>query len=183
MAHSIHRQRATRLCASRIFRIVISGESVRQVLSRPWYPIINTERKCAENYNIWRNKFIFWTAISILVISNYNSFRVLFNKIASAYVIWRIYLYFSIGNGQPREPALCQLYRHTFVPYSNAWHSVTERMILGRTACIAYMRSIATDVERSVVCMCWSGRWALQKRPNRSRCRWGRLLWAQRTTR
>ena len=24
---------------------------------------------------------------------------------------------FSIGNGQPREPALCQLYRHTFVPY------------------------------------------------------------------
>ena len=28
-----------------------------------------------------------------------------------------MYLYFSIGNGQPREPALCQLYRHTFVPY------------------------------------------------------------------
>jgi len=27
------------------------------------------------------------------------------------------YLYFSIGNGQPREPTLCQLYRHTFVPY------------------------------------------------------------------
>jgi len=24
-----------------------------------------------------------------------------------------MYLYFSIGNGQPREPALCQLYRHT----------------------------------------------------------------------
>ena len=23
----------------------------------------------------------------------------------------------SIRNGQPREPALCQLYRHTFVPY------------------------------------------------------------------
>ena len=28
-----------------------------------------------------------------------------------------MYLYFSIGNGQPGEPALCQLYRHTFVPY------------------------------------------------------------------
>ena len=28
-----------------------------------------------------------------------------------------MYLYFSIGNGQPSEPALCQLYRHTFVPY------------------------------------------------------------------
>jgi len=22
-----------------------------------------------------------------------------------------------MGNGQPREPALCQLYRHTFAPY------------------------------------------------------------------
>ena len=30
-----------------------------------------------------------------------------------------MYLYFSIGNGQPREPALCQLYRHTFVPYES----------------------------------------------------------------
>jgi len=30
-----------------------------------------------------------------------------------------IYLYFSTGNGQPREPALCHLYRHTFVPYKS----------------------------------------------------------------
>jgi len=29
-------------------------------------------------------------------------------------------LYFSIGNGQPSEQVLCQLYRHTFVPYSPA---------------------------------------------------------------
>ena len=28
-----------------------------------------------------------------------------------------MYLYFSTGNGQPREPALCQLCRHTFVSY------------------------------------------------------------------
>jgi len=28
------------------------------------------------------------------------------------------------GNGQPREPALCQLYRHTFVPSSGS--SVSE---------------------------------------------------------
>jgi len=26
-------------------------------------------------------------------------------------------VYFHIGNGQPREPALCQLYRHSFVAY------------------------------------------------------------------
>jgi len=57
------------------------------------------------------------TAISTLPISNHNSLRVLFDKIASAYFIEKkIYLYFSIGNGQPGEPALCQLYRHTFVP-------------------------------------------------------------------
>ena len=42
----------------------------------------------------------------ILVISNRNSFRVLFDKITERYN----YLYFSIGNGQPREPALCHLY-------------------------------------------------------------------------
>ena len=55
--------------------------------------------------------------MSILVMSNHNSFRVLFDKIVSVYFIWKIYLYFSIENGQPRKPALCQLYRHTFVPY------------------------------------------------------------------
>jgi len=54
-----------------------------------------------------------------LVISNNNSFRVLFDKIASVHFIWQIYLYFSIGNGLPRKPALCQLYQHTFVPYSS----------------------------------------------------------------
>ena len=27
------------------------------------------------------------------------------------------YSYFSVGNDQRREPALCQLYRHIFVPY------------------------------------------------------------------
>jgi len=58
-----------------------------------------------------------------VVISNHNSFRVLFDKIASVYFVYsvyfmrKIYPYFSIGNGRPREPALCQLYRHTFVPH------------------------------------------------------------------
>ena len=33
------------------------------------------------------------TAISIFVISNHNSFRVLFDKIASVYIIWKIYIY------------------------------------------------------------------------------------------
>ena len=49
-----------------------------------------------------------------MLISNHNSFRVLFDKIASVYFIWKKYL-FSISNGQPREPVLCQLYRHTFI--------------------------------------------------------------------
>jgi len=61
--------------------------------------------------------YFFRIAISILVISNHNSFRLLFDKIAYVYFILEIFLYFSIGNGQPRELALCQLYRHAFVPY------------------------------------------------------------------
>ena len=36
-------------------------------------------------------------------------------------------MYFSIGNGQPVEPALCQLYRHTFVPYKHTWTQTTLR--------------------------------------------------------
>jgi len=36
-------------------------------------------------------KFFPETSISILVISNHNSFRVLFAKIASVYFIWKIY--------------------------------------------------------------------------------------------
>ena len=75
-----------------------------------------------------------------MVISNHNSFRVLFDKIASVYFIWKICLYFSqidwiktwrlrqafivfiiytirfsTGNGQLGKPALCRLYRHAFV--------------------------------------------------------------------
>jgi len=63
----------------------------------------------------------FLSAFNILLISNHNTFRVQFDKIASVYFIWKMYLHFSIGNGQPREPALCQLYRHTFVPYVLRW--------------------------------------------------------------
>ena len=59
----------------------------------------------------------FKTAIGILVISNHNSFRVLFDKIASMYFYCKIYLYFSIGSGQSRAPALCKLYQYTFIPY------------------------------------------------------------------
>ena len=66
------------------------------------------------------------TAISISLISNHNSFRTLFDKIVSVCYIWKIYLYFSIGNGQPWDPALCRLYRHTFVP--NAVRCVSLRV-------------------------------------------------------
>jgi len=54
-----------------------------------------------------------------LLISNHNSFTVPFDKIALVCFIRKIYLYFSVGDGQPREPALCQLYRHTFVPHGD----------------------------------------------------------------
>ena len=67
--------------------------------------------------------YFFETAISILVISKHNSFRMLLEKNCFGVYYWTIYLYFSIGNGQPREPALCQLHRHTFVRYT----TVAER--------------------------------------------------------
>ena len=81
------------------------------------YDSVYRERKCAENYNIRLNTFIFKTAIGILLTSNHNSFSVLFHRIALVYFVWKINWYSSIGNDQHREPALCQLYRHTFVPY------------------------------------------------------------------
>jgi len=49
--------------------------------------LANTQRKCAENYKKRHDKFIFLTAISTSVISNHNSFRLLFDKIASVYSI------------------------------------------------------------------------------------------------
>ena len=66
--------------------------------------------KALKKYTKWYNKFFSWTAVSILVILNHNSFRVLFDKTASAYLIWKkIYLYFSTGDGQPmhRHCASC----------------------------------------------------------------------------
>ena len=70
-----------------------------------------------------------------MVISNHNSFPVLFEKKnASAYFIWKIYLYFSIGNGRPREPALCQFYRHTFVPHFDLLWNCCRRLSYNKSA-------------------------------------------------
>jgi len=52
----------------------------------------NRERKCAENYNKWHNRFIFKTAISILLISSYKSFRLLFEK-SIWYILLQKYIY------------------------------------------------------------------------------------------
>jgi len=55
--------------------------------------VTNGERKCAENYQkIATNLSAFQTAIGILVISNHNCFRVLFDKIAVAYFTRETYI-------------------------------------------------------------------------------------------
>ena len=59
------------------------------------------------------------------------SFRVLFDKISSVYLKKYIYI-FGIGNGQLREPALCQLYRHTFVPY----FSLAKKLLYAGGGCV-----------------------------------------------
>jgi len=97
---------------------------------------------CAENHRINDTINLILTAIDILLISNRNSFRVVFDETASAYLIRKMYLYtFSIGNGQPREPALCPLCRHTFVTHvqrlrfatpvskKGSPYSITERRV------------------------------------------------------
>jgi len=91
-----------------------------------------------------------------LLILNHNSFRVPFDKIASVYSIWKIYLYFSSGNDQPREPALWQLYRHTFLcalkrgHVGNARQSPkNDRM---RMRCQQY---IAMLRDKLLICILW----------------------------
>jgi len=100
----------------------------------------------------------------ILVISNRNSFRVLFDKITERYN----YLYFSIGNGQPREPALCHLYctigiRFCSVPLRATliFHLVDG--LLSTTA--------ALEVRRAGVLACGSCRLERSARPHPHRGR------------
>ena len=107
--------RATRSCRKPRQRLAISVINWRSTVASLGNKSVP---KKPENYSKWQNKLIFYTAASMSLVSNHIScFRVLFDKIASIYFIWKIYLYLSIGNGQPREPALCLLYRHTVVPY------------------------------------------------------------------
>ena len=57
------------------------------------------------------------TAIIILVVSNCDSFRVLLDKIASVYFIRKKYInILALEMASPWEPALYELYQHTFVP-------------------------------------------------------------------
>jgi len=56
-------------------------------------------------------KFIFKTAIGISLISNRDSFRVPFDKIAFVYFTREIYLHFSVGNGQQCASCVATLVR------------------------------------------------------------------------
>jgi len=60
----------------------------------------------------------FYTAVSILLISSHNSFRVLFDKIATVCSIWKIYLYFSVGKwpaqGTSTVPVVSVSFRVSF---------------------------------------------------------------------
>ena len=71
------------------------------------------------------------TATGILVISNQNSLRVLFDKIASVYFIWKyIYHYFSNGNGQHRD-------RHC----ANCIGTLSSPVVCGTKRVIRYVTS------------------------------------------
>jgi len=57
---------------------------------------------------------------------------------------------FSIGNGQPRERALCQLYRHTFVSYSRRPLHETTRQSSGDRMDCRYRKVDASVVATNV---------------------------------
>ena len=57
---------------------------------------------------------------------------------------------FSIGNGQPRERALCQLYRHTFVPYGRRPLHETTRQSSGDRMDCRYRKVDASVVATNV---------------------------------
>jgi len=84
---------------------------------------------------------LFKTAICILLMSNHNSFCMVFDRIAYVYFMWKIYLYFSIGNGQPCELALCQLYRRTFVPYWRPMYLVFSALWRSNDQCMGWCRN------------------------------------------
>ena len=62
----------------------------------------------------WQHKLIFKTAISILVISTVTASERCLIK-SPPYILFEKYI-LVLEIASPREPALCQLYRHTFVP-------------------------------------------------------------------
>ena len=74
-------------------------------------------RKCAENYNKKHNKFILKTQSAFWSFQTITVSECCLIKLLPYYIVGVCEKYFSIGNNQPREPALCQLYRHTFIPY------------------------------------------------------------------
>ena len=97
-----------------------------------------------------------------MVISNQNSYRVLFDKIVSVYFIWNISLYFSTGNGQPREPALCgpcQWYRHAFVLYGLVLCILSLMFKLTRTHRTAAGTWPTGRWRDSIRSRCWPPRW------------------------
>jgi len=101
-----------------------------------WHRYGTKLRHCHPMYKRHNNLF-FKLQSEIVLISNHNSFRVLFDKSAPAYFISEIYLYFIIGNGQPRKPTLCQWYRHTFVLYLRAFTTTnTSRSFTYKMAAI-----------------------------------------------
>ena len=65
------------------------------------------------------NNIIFNAAINTSVISNRNSFRVQFDIKLLPYILFEKCIYISaVEMASPGKPALCQLYRHAFLPYT-----------------------------------------------------------------
>ena len=122
-----------------------------------WLTASSIGSECVQKITINNtiNLVFFKIAISILLISNHNSFRVLFDKIASVYFIWKYIFIFQHwkwpAQGTSTVPIVSAHFRSlcaSFWAASHAWH---------KNAACCYRRT-------SAVCLSvlWSRFWALQ---------------------
>jgi len=96
----------------------------RRIHSTDQRPAVTIRSECVPKIAINDTVNVFLkTTIGTLAISNHDCFPVLFDKIACVYYILEMFCILALEMAcQPREPALCQLYRHTSVPYKPYVH-------------------------------------------------------------
>ena len=92
------------------------------------------------------------------------------------FFIWKVYLYFNIGNGQLRE--LCQLYWHTFVLHATVLMRPMTLPVRRTATCVWFGHFLPELIWWISVFVCvWSSHSTLTARPVPARSRGGVWRW------